>query len=98
MSPSGRRRRRCIERAGRTDYRSGRDPPRLVEQVTGTVRWRESVAYMASTGDPVSFEIGAGKVCRGWSSGSRRAPSAVSVGGRMIWPPRKTRSPPAQTA
>ena len=28
--------------------RSGRDRARLVEQVTGTVRWRECVAFMAA--------------------------------------------------
>src|SRR6266403_5415831 len=38
---------------------------RLVEQVTGTVRWRESVAYMASHGVVRFFEIGAGKVLSG---------------------------------
>lgn len=37
----------------------------LVEQVTGTVRWRESVAYMASQGVTHFFEIGAGKVLSG---------------------------------
>lgn len=38
---------------------------RLVEQVTGTVRWRESVAYMAGHGVTRFFEIGAGKVLSG---------------------------------
>ncbi|ABE40209.1 [Acyl-carrier-protein] S-malonyltransferase [Rhodopseudomonas palustris BisB5] len=38
---------------------------RLVEQVTGTVRWRESVAYMAGQGVTQFFEIGAGKVLSG---------------------------------
>ena len=37
----------------------------LVEQVTGTVRWRESVAYMAGHGVARFFEIGAGKVLSG---------------------------------
>jgi [acyl-carrier-protein] S-malonyltransferase len=37
----------------------------LVEQVTGTVRWRESVAYMASHGVARFLEIGAGKVLSG---------------------------------
>jgi [acyl-carrier-protein] S-malonyltransferase len=32
----------------------------LVEQVTGTVRWRESVAYMARSGVERFYEIGAG--------------------------------------
>ena len=38
---------------------------RLVEQVTGTVRWRESVTYMAEHGTKTFFEIGAGKVLGG---------------------------------
>ncbi len=38
---------------------------RLVEQVTGTVRWRECVAYMAGQGVTAFYEIGAGKVLSG---------------------------------
>src|ERR1700744_2174336 len=34
---------------------------RLVEQVTGTVRWRESIAYMADRGVDMFYELGAGK-------------------------------------
>jgi [acyl-carrier-protein] S-malonyltransferase len=45
------------------------DPPeiarRLVEQVTGTVRWRECVTYMAREGVTRFYEIGAGKVLSG---------------------------------
>jgi [acyl-carrier-protein] S-malonyltransferase len=37
----------------------------LVTQVTGTVRWRESVAYMAANGVTSFYEIGAGKVLSG---------------------------------
>jgi [acyl-carrier-protein] S-malonyltransferase len=37
----------------------------LVAQVTGTVRWRESVAYMAGAGVTTFTEIGAGKVLSG---------------------------------
>lgn len=37
----------------------------LVAQVTGTVRWRESVAYMAAQGVGTFYEIGAGKVLSG---------------------------------
>jgi [acyl-carrier-protein] S-malonyltransferase len=37
----------------------------LVKQVTGTVRWRESVAFMAQHGVSQFFEIGAGKVLSG---------------------------------
>ena len=38
---------------------------RLVEQVTGTVRWRESVVHMAAAGVTQAYEIGAGKVLCG---------------------------------
>ncbi len=38
---------------------------RLVEQVTGTVRWRECVAYMAGAGVTNFYEIGSGKVLTG---------------------------------
>ena len=37
----------------------------LVEQVTGTVRWRESVAVMAEAGVTEFWEIGAGKALSG---------------------------------
>ena len=37
----------------------------LVEQVTGTVRWRESVAWMAAQGVDLFFELGSGKVLSG---------------------------------
>jgi [acyl-carrier-protein] S-malonyltransferase len=37
----------------------------LVAQVTGTVRWRESVAYMAGQGVGTFYETGAGKVLSG---------------------------------
>jgi [acyl-carrier-protein] S-malonyltransferase len=38
---------------------------RLVAQVTGTVRWRESVAYMAREGVTAFYEVGSGKVLSG---------------------------------
>ena len=38
---------------------------RLVEQVTGQVRWRESVAFMAGAGIDTLLEIGSGKVLAG---------------------------------
>lgn len=38
---------------------------RLVEQVTGTVRWRESVSYMAENGVETLYEVGTGKVLSG---------------------------------
>ncbi|MGA9198037.1 MAG: ACP S-malonyltransferase [Pseudolabrys sp.] len=37
----------------------------LVAQVTGTVRWRESVVYMAGAGVTKFYEVGAGKVLSG---------------------------------
>jgi [acyl-carrier-protein] S-malonyltransferase len=37
----------------------------LVKQVTGTVRWRESVAAMAAAGVTTFYEVGAGKVLSG---------------------------------
>jgi [acyl-carrier-protein] S-malonyltransferase len=37
----------------------------LIAQVTGTVRWRESVAFMASAGVDTFYEVGAGKVLSG---------------------------------
>jgi [acyl-carrier-protein] S-malonyltransferase len=38
---------------------------RLVEQVTGTVRWRESGTFMADHGVTLLYEIGAGRVLTG---------------------------------
>ena len=37
----------------------------LIAQVTGTVRWRESVAFMASASVDSFYEVGAGKVLSG---------------------------------
>ena len=37
----------------------------LVAQVTGTVRWRESVLFMAGAGVTTFYEVGAGKVLSG---------------------------------
>ena len=54
---------------------------RLVEQVTGTVRWRESVAYMASRGVTRFFEIGSGKVLSGLVKRIADGAVGVTVGG-----------------
>jgi [acyl-carrier-protein] S-malonyltransferase len=54
---------------------------RLVEQVTGTVRWRESVAYMAQHGVTRFFEIGAGKVLSGLVKRIADGAVGISVGG-----------------
>jgi [acyl-carrier-protein] S-malonyltransferase len=54
---------------------------RLIEQVTGTVRWRESVAYMASHGVTRFFEIGSGKVLTGLVKRIAEGAVGISVGG-----------------
>ena len=54
---------------------------RLVEQVTGTVRWRESVAYMASHDVRLFLEIGAGKVLSGLVKRIADGAVGISVGG-----------------
>ena len=48
----------------------------LVAQVTGTVRWRECVAYMAAQGVDRFHEIGAGKVLTGLAK--KNAPNATT--------------------
>lgn len=53
---------------------------RLVEQVTGTVRWRESVAFMAGEGVTTFYEVGAGKVLSGLVKRIADGASGVSVG------------------
>ena len=52
----------------------------LVDQVTGTVRWRDSVAFMAGEGVTRFIEIGAGKVLAGLVKRIADGASAVSVG------------------
>jgi [acyl-carrier-protein] S-malonyltransferase len=54
---------------------------RLVEQVTGTVRWRESVAAMAAAGVTELYEIGTGKVLAGLAKRIVPSLNAVSIGG-----------------
>jgi len=51
----------------------------LVEQVTGMVRWRESVAYIVGEGVDTFYEIGAGKVLSGLARRIDREVGAVSV-------------------
>ncbi len=50
---------------------------RLVEQVTGTVRWRESVGYIAAHGVQLFCEVGAGKVLTGLAK--KNAPGATAL-------------------
>jgi [acyl-carrier-protein] S-malonyltransferase len=54
---------------------------RLVEQVTSTVRWRESVAYMAAHGVNRFFEVGAGKVLSGLVKRIADGATSIAVGG-----------------
>ena len=53
---------------------------RLVEQVTGTVRWRECVAYMAGQGVDVFFELGTGKVLSGMVKRNAEGASSLAIG------------------
>jgi [acyl-carrier-protein] S-malonyltransferase len=52
----------------------------LVEQVTATVRWRESVETMKAEGVTRIFELGAGKVLAGLTKRIAREIEASSVG------------------
>ncbi|WP_411889862.1 ACP S-malonyltransferase [Yoonia sp. SDW83-1] len=52
----------------------------LIKQVTGSVRWRESVAYMAAEGVTEVYEIGAGKALSGMVKRIDRAVTASAVG------------------
>ncbi|MSP90058.1 MAG: [acyl-carrier-protein] S-malonyltransferase [Alphaproteobacteria bacterium] len=52
----------------------------LVEQVTGLVRWRESVAYMVGQGVHRQVELGAGKVLTGLARRIHRDLDGVAVG------------------
>jgi len=52
----------------------------LVAQVTGTVRWRESIAFMAAAGVTMFYEIGAGKVLSGLVRRIVDSASGVSIG------------------
>lgn len=52
---------------------------KLVEQVTGMVRWRESVAYMAAQGVETIIELGAGKVLTGLNKRIERSLNALGA-------------------
>jgi len=52
----------------------------LVEQVTGAVRWRESVVFMAESGVTKFVECGAGKVLAGLLKRIAPGVSGISVG------------------
>ena len=53
---------------------------RLIEQVTGTVRWRESVAQMAADGVTVFYEVGTGKVLSGLVKRIADGATGVAIG------------------
>jgi [acyl-carrier-protein] S-malonyltransferase len=52
----------------------------LVEQVTGSVRWRESVGYMAQNGVTEIFEVGAGKALSGMIRRIEKSIACSAVG------------------
>jgi [acyl-carrier-protein] S-malonyltransferase len=52
----------------------------LVEQVTGTVRWRECVGYLAGNGITEVFELGSGKVLAGLAKRIEKSLEATSIG------------------
>jgi [acyl-carrier-protein] S-malonyltransferase len=53
---------------------------RLIEQVTGTVRWRESVGFMADAGVTNFYEVGAGKVLSGLAKRIAAGANASTIG------------------
>ncbi|GLK76892.1 malonyl CoA-acyl carrier protein transacylase [Methylopila jiangsuensis] len=53
---------------------------RLVEQVTGAVRWRESMGFMAGAGVTHFVEVGAGKVLAGLVKRNAEGATGESVG------------------
>jgi len=52
----------------------------LIAQVTGTVRWRECVAYMAGEGVNAFYEVGAGKVLSGLVKRIADGASGTAIG------------------
>jgi [acyl-carrier-protein] S-malonyltransferase len=53
---------------------------RLIEQITGTVRWRECVGYMAGQGVNRFCEVGAGKVLTGLLKKNAPEAQGLAVG------------------
>jgi [acyl-carrier-protein] S-malonyltransferase len=53
---------------------------RLVEQVTGTVRWRECMLAMAAAGVTEFYEIGSGKVLSGLAGRIDKSFKSTPVG------------------
>ncbi|MEZ0171576.1 ACP S-malonyltransferase [Microvirga sp. TS319] len=67
-----------VEAAPITDPDAIRDA--LVRQVTGTVRWRECVAFMASQGVEAFHEVGSGKVLTGLVKRIAAGAAASAIG------------------
>ena len=67
-----------VEAGPITDPAAIRDA--LVRQVTGTVRWRESVAYMAAQGVEAFYEVGSGKVLTGLVKRIAAGASTTAIG------------------
>lgn len=54
---------------------------RLVEQVTGRVRWRETVEWFGANGVTTLYEIGSGKVLSGLARRINRDVATANIGG-----------------
>ncbi|KLK90214.1 ACP S-malonyltransferase [Microvirga vignae] len=67
-----------VEAAPITDPAAIKDA--LVRQVTGTVRWRECVAYMAAQGVESFYEVGSGKVLTGLVKRIAAGTTSSSIG------------------
>jgi [acyl-carrier-protein] S-malonyltransferase len=52
----------------------------LIDQVTGTVRWRESIAFMADAGVTTFYEIGSGKVLSGLVKRIAEGATGIPIG------------------
>ena len=53
---------------------------RLVEQVTGRVRWRETVEWLGANGVATLYEVGAGKVLSGLARRINRDIATAAIG------------------
>lgn len=74
----------CVPLIANVTAQSVQDPQSirslLVEQVTGRVRWRESILYLAGDGVTQALELGAGKVLSGLIKRIAKEMDSVSVG------------------
>ena len=65
----------------------------LVAQVTGTVRWRDSIAFMADAGVTQFYEVGAGKVLSGLSGAWPKGQAAFRSVRPTMWRRSRRRDP-----